>query len=131
MDFPCSGCGACCLNVKHIPDLAPWADESGRCSKLGSDDKTCTIYADRPLVCDIGGIGKHLRLTREAWYFLNRRGCEYLHQLVHAEPIEPAGSVCQHGKPTLPRTPTAPRHEPFPSLLDRSPGDSLPRPPEE
>lgn len=119
------------MNVAHIPDLVKYADGGGRCSMLAQDDKTCTIYADRPLVCRIDEIGSHLRLTREAWHFVNRISCVMLHEKIHRAVLEPVGSVCHHGKPTLPRTPTAPRPDTFPSLLDQSPEGSPAPVPEE
>lgn len=130
MPFMCSGCGACCMDVRHIPDLAPWAEESGRCSKLGSDDKTCTIYADRPLICNVDAMGKQLRLTQESWYFVNRHGCEFLHRQLYGAPLEPADEDCQHGKARLPRT-TVPPDTAFPSLLGGLPDRSPRHPPEE
>ena len=66
--FPCTSCGECCkkigalLAVKDIPDpvtkllidafpyKAQW--QNGWCEKLTEDNK-CSVYNDRPLLCNI------------------------------------------------------------------------------
>lgn len=72
MSYPCTACGACCLLVGKIIErniaiprkqrtkaqqlFAQFPHKydklSGRCSKLGDDNK-CTIYDRRPLVCKV------------------------------------------------------------------------------
>jgi uncharacterized protein len=113
--FPCSGCGSCCMDVKHIPELAQYAGPKGRCTMLGPDDKTCTIYADRPLVCRVDDMGKLIRLTPRSWRTLNRNACQLLHVQVHHAPLEPIGEECRHGHPKA----TVPQPLPFVPLRDR------------
>lgn len=69
--FPCTGCGGCCRRAglaiemaKKVPedqrtpiqqeqvDFPFGYDKTGRCEKLG-DDNQCTVYEDRPNICDI------------------------------------------------------------------------------
>jgi uncharacterized protein len=115
--FPCSGCGACCMDVRHIPELVQYADPTtGRCSNLGPDDKTCMVYADRPLVCRVDDLGKLIRLTPRSWRWLNRQSCMLLHRQHHnGEELEPIGQQCLHGRPRA----TAPLPVPFLPLRDR------------
>lgn len=76
MTFPCTQCGACCRRVGLMDPGWPWLAVDGRtCSKLGVDN-TCTIYADRPLVCRVdemidlvGGF------DRTTWYRLTADIC--------------------------------------------------------
>jgi hypothetical protein len=94
--FPCSGCGACCMDVRHVPELAEYVSGTGRCSKLAPDNKTCTIYTDRPLVCRVDDLGRFIRLTPGSWRLLNRQSCGILHQQQHSAPLEAVGETCRH-----------------------------------
>ena len=96
LSFPCSSCGACCMNVRHVPELAEYTSETGRCSKLASDNKTCTIYDERPLVCRVDELGKFIRLSPGSWRLLNRQTCEILHRQQYDSPLEPIGESCCH-----------------------------------
>lgn len=54
--FPCASCGACCRRMKPVIDAGipfPFkVDETGKCEKLGLDNK-CTVYENRPDICNI------------------------------------------------------------------------------
>ena len=67
--FPCTGCSACCRKLRDIYESASKApegstvrtaadefpygwDDSGVCTKL--KDNLCSVYEDRPLICDVG-----------------------------------------------------------------------------
>lgn len=56
--FACSGCGSCCSRVgealSHLRPLGfPYnANEDGSCEML-TEDKKCSVYENRPLVCRI------------------------------------------------------------------------------
>lgn len=74
MIYPCQKCGRCCWTIGKLVEearkpiknannyqaalatmlrLFPYAwDDSGRCVKLGKNNK-CTIYYKRPLVCNV------------------------------------------------------------------------------
>jgi uncharacterized protein len=93
-DFPCISCGLCCKNIgKDIEDAMittsknpvsvmlrefphPW-DETGRCEKLG-DDNRCTIYEDRPDICNIRKIAEKLNLKLSEFYKHNAMSCNEL-----------------------------------------------------
>jgi len=90
----CNSCGICCKVVGIAVDLAksnpskdpltleasrfPHAyDETGRCEKLGPDNK-CTIYDTRPDICNIARIyEKHYRklISRKDFYDQNEIAC--------------------------------------------------------
>ena len=84
------------MQVAHIPDLKGFADESGRCMFLAPDERTCSIYEDRPFVCRIDDIGRNIRLDTETWHSLNLTICGVLHERVWGTPLEPEGEQCEH-----------------------------------
>ena len=84
--FKCSGCGLCCKNVeraaestKHIKALAfPYSwDETGRCEKLNSDN-TCSVYNERPLLCNVDEVIKFFNLDKYNFYKINELACKEL-----------------------------------------------------
>ena len=93
--FPCTRCGACCLDLSMVPEMQDFMLPSGKCSKLGADNKTCTIYAERPLLCQVDNLGKFLRLG-PSWTALMGVACQELHQKAYGVPQEPLGEECQH-----------------------------------
>lgn len=87
--FPCTGCGCCCkiINVLHEAAQAfkdkvdvsfpyKW-DETGRCEKLGDDNK-CMVYDNRPLICKVDEIGELFGLTTEENHQLTAKSCNKL-----------------------------------------------------
>jgi len=89
--FPCTRCGACCRNIGKLlatPVVGPQLEAvmafphavlaDGSCSKLGPDG--CTVYEDRPLLCNIDAM--HARyfaeLTRTEFHNLNIAACRQL-----------------------------------------------------
>lgn len=98
MKFPCTACGSCCKRVKqavehmklHIGHLEDpqykevwdfphkW-DETGRCEKLGADNK-CTVYENRPPLCNIAEVHKRVfsHLSKEEFFRYNINGCNYM-----------------------------------------------------
>lgn len=86
MKFRCSGCGECCKhinvaveNTKHLKELEfpyKW-DESGRCDKLGEDNR-CTVYNNRPLLCNIDKFIKVFKIDKDKFYDMNIKACNDL-----------------------------------------------------
>lgn len=67
--FPCNGCGSCCkrIDIKNIEDAGetfPYQVVNGRCEKL-SDDNKCTVYENRPDVCNIDFMITKFKMDRE------------------------------------------------------------------
>jgi Fe-S-cluster containining protein len=86
--FPCSGCGACCKRVDKLTSFSkgigelynvdlsfPFKfDETGRCEKL-TDKNQCSVYEERPLICNIEELGKIFPLSKQGFFDLNKTQC--------------------------------------------------------
>lgn len=51
--FPCTGCGACCKSVLLSELTAALDRGDGTCRYFDNVLSTCTIYDDRPDICNI------------------------------------------------------------------------------
>jgi Fe-S-cluster containining protein len=84
--FPCSGCGACCHRVdKGVANLGSkntedelyfpykW-DESGKCEML-TDDNKCSVYDNRPLICNIDKLLPIIDIPKDIYYEMNIAYC--------------------------------------------------------
>ena len=99
MNFPCTGCGACC---KRLPETSPMALADGRCRHLDLQTDRCSVYAQRPLVCRVDDFF-HSRMAdtipARVYYLIQARSCVGLdagnaelprmmaEQLVDSQPI--------------------------------------------
>ena len=85
-DFPCTSCGLCCKNVINIysqpmspimqflVDKFPYKVlEDGSCEML--KDNQCSVYEDRPLICNIRLGAKILGIDEDEWYKLTADSC--------------------------------------------------------
>ena len=87
-DFPCTQCGLCCKqlgsimdNKSTLPQLQQFLVskfpykvlEYGSCEMLTSDNK-CSVYDDRPLVCNI----KLMNKIHHIPYEVTAKICNYL-----------------------------------------------------
>ena len=76
MSFECTQCAGCCTN-KNISlfNLKHWGlkkGKNGHCSHLAKDNK-CSIYEDRPLICNIEEVfdrKEEIRLAEPLMYDL-------------------------------------------------------------
>lgn len=96
-DFPCTSCSLCCRNVERIrTESLNWPkdsvlyvaaasfpyswDDSGCCDML--KDNLCSVYASRPLLCNVKEISKYLaeELNSDVrtMYALNASACNNL-----------------------------------------------------
>jgi Fe-S-cluster containining protein len=77
--FPCNGCGACCKSILLSP-LTTWLDRGdGTCRYFDDAQNTCTIYENRPEICNV-------RLMYEKYYqndfdwpefiLMNQKACD-------------------------------------------------------
>jgi uncharacterized protein len=83
MEFPCTGCGACCRRVNKAVESAigfeelsfpyKW-DETGRCEKLQNDNR-CSVYENRPLLCRVKDIGNFFGADEKEWILVNSLAC--------------------------------------------------------
>lgn len=93
MEFPCTGCGACCRKISNILSTIeqyrsfpvmyeaiknfPYSVNSdGSCSKL--EDNACSVYDNRPLLCNVKELGIESGYDLPAWFELNALSCNAL-----------------------------------------------------
>jgi hypothetical protein len=87
--FPCIGCGLCCKkinvvvsNAGDVPEGHPLFfphkyDETGRCEML-LEDNSCSIYEDRPLLCNVERFVEYVIMGKKEFYNLNIDSCNML-----------------------------------------------------
>jgi uncharacterized protein len=51
--FPCTQCGACCRHVDLSEETRFLDRGDGACRHYDAANKSCLIYAERPLVCRV------------------------------------------------------------------------------
>ncbi len=99
MSFNCTGCGLCCKEIGNIIKSKPpfpWmeaahnafpykAKADGSCEKL--KDNKCTVYDDRPLLCNIERMADEtdMPISKETWFEMNYIGCRTLQSELHLE----------------------------------------------
>ena len=80
-DFPCTQCGQCCRHISSIlansnyptviQDLVnrfPYeVNDDGSCSML-TEDGLCSVYDNRPIMCNINLMGQLLQQSQTDWY---------------------------------------------------------------
>jgi|688.fasta_scaffold19991_13 Fe-S-cluster containining protein len=91
--YPCTGCGSCCKRVSiAVDNLEPlgsrdkeselyfpytW-DDNGVCSMLNKDDNTCTVYNDRPKLCNIEFMAELFDIDRDLFFAINIPICNQM-----------------------------------------------------
>ena len=101
MEFPCTGCGGCCrllggilkspeTQENYVMRLAvqtfPFkADATGACEKLV--DGKCSVYEDRPLLCNVEELGKAMRVNEAEWFKANAFACNRIIDLLNLDPM--------------------------------------------
>ena len=89
--FPCTSCGECCKRVgsllqskqqqdvftRFVINKFPYkANEKGWCEKL-NEDNTCSVYDDRPLLCNIKAMAAARGVPWEYSYLLTAKICNH------------------------------------------------------
>lgn len=88
-EFPCTKCGACCKLVPdHILDFfkLPKAKHGG-CGHL-KDDNSCSIYNDRPDICNVQTMWKKVHsksITWDQYIEISLKACEKLQEKLEKE----------------------------------------------
>lgn len=85
MAFPCTKCGACCRHLRLFGPAYAWLtdDESGMCRYFNPKTNLCSVYALRPLICNLE-IGHAIYFRHMSWEDFvakNLAACELLKQL--------------------------------------------------
>jgi len=87
-DYPCTSCGLCCKQVgnvlKHgsddpiiqeLIDRFPYKPNlDGSCPMLDTQNR-CTVYNDRPILCNIKLVATLLKQSVEERYELSKEAC--------------------------------------------------------
>lgn len=93
-DFPCISCGLCCSNIgadvqqakesvsthpinMMLKEFPHAFDKNGRCEMLDHDN-TCSVYHNRPLICNISAIAAKLKIDKEEFFLHNAISCNEL-----------------------------------------------------
>ena len=88
--FPCTGCGACCRNLRPEFDL-PTLSDGRTCVHLHLPTGRCQIYERRPAICRIDELFKVMdhegRYTEGEWHLMNALACA---KLIRKEGIDPS-----------------------------------------
>ena len=86
--FPCTSCGQCCRNVHYLLDMPddgsvyselirrfPYnTNEDGSCEML-TDDGLCSVYENRPLLCNLKLAALLVGYTNDDWMKLQATEC--------------------------------------------------------
>jgi len=93
--FPCTGCGLCCQrmhdvfnNLKQLREYPVLFNavvefphdirKDGSCSKFV--DGRCSVYEDRPLLCNVQKLGETMEVDLMEWYRANAKACNTMIQ---------------------------------------------------
>lgn len=67
LPFPCTACGQCCRNV-HLSRLTEYLSRGdGICRYLDENSNLCSIYEERPLVCNVENFFKKYLSDKILW----------------------------------------------------------------
>ena len=64
--------------IKDLINRFPYdPNPDGSCSKL-NEDGSCSVYEDRPIICNIDLMGQLLHQDTTEWYRINAENCNKL-----------------------------------------------------
>ena len=95
MSFKCTQCGACCrmfnfadieiIRDKNSPHYFPYDfDKNGVCEKLV--DNKCSVYEDRPYICNVDKVQKNSGLSKKEYYKATKMACATIIDLLNMDP---------------------------------------------
>ena len=79
--FKCDVCGLCCKQLQLNPAMAKMHAGDGVCLYLDLETNKCTIYNERPLLCNVDMMYETFysdQMTREEFYEKNYEVCKKL-----------------------------------------------------
>ncbi|MCQ2372978.1 MAG: YkgJ family cysteine cluster protein [Phascolarctobacterium sp.] len=79
--FKCDCCGLCCRHVNLNSMYTSFDRGDGVCKFLDLESNLCTIYKERPLLCNVDAMYEFMyqdEMTREEFYELNYEVCRKL-----------------------------------------------------
>ena len=60
-------------------------DASGACEKLV--DGKCSVYEERPLLCNVKELGEAMRVNQAEWFKANALACNRIIDLLNLDPV--------------------------------------------
>lgn len=79
--FKCDKCGSCCMQVGKSSIYAELDRGDGVCRFFDCKTRLCTIYENRPLLCNVDRAYEKIfgrRVSREKYYELNYEACKII-----------------------------------------------------
>lgn len=79
--FKCDKCGLCCMRVGQSPIYKNLDRGDGVCRFFDDASKLCTIYENRPILCNIDKAYDHFfyeKMSRKQYYRMNYEACRRL-----------------------------------------------------
>ena len=76
--FHCDRCGCCCRSVLLYPESAELDRGDGVCKYFDEETALCSIYENRPLICNVDALYEHLFfgiMPKEEYYEINYKAC--------------------------------------------------------
>lgn len=83
--FNCERCGACCRNIDKSIHFAALDKGDGVCLYLDEESNLCSIYENRPLLCNVDLAYKSYFqnfMSLEDYYAKNYKACELLKNII-------------------------------------------------
>lgn len=82
--FDCDRCGACCRTIRRANFTHDLDRGDGICRHLDEATNLCTIYAARPIFCNVDAYYEKFvahKMSRQDFYALNKKVCAELKNL--------------------------------------------------
>ena len=78
--YPCNQCGICCMNLHKHEIYQFLHNGNGICFHYMQEEKKCSIYENRPIICDIERYYQNFIETMnfEEYFNLNVLNCQSL-----------------------------------------------------
>lgn len=81
--FHCDRCGICCTKLKLSNIYSELDSGNGICKFFDMSTKLCTIYENRPEICDVKAMYKYFKnmMTFNEYILSNERCCKRLKEM--------------------------------------------------
>lgn len=81
ISFPCNQCGACCKSIRLSEETISLDRGDGVCRHFDDTKNTCTIYENRPDVCNVRTMYEQRYQNQMSWsnfVRINELSCDLL-----------------------------------------------------
>ena len=82
--FLCDQCGTCCRNIRRSKFSEGLDRGDGVCKNLDTSTNLCTIYAERPIFCNVDAYYEKFLshvMSRQEFHKLNHDACRRLKKI--------------------------------------------------